>query len=96
MLRLCMKNYNTILTEKQQKYQHYHQVKLTNMNYLQVNRIIEQAKFSYSPLGKAFEIQTKRIEEQGEKQIKAFEEHGKQFVKSNEFDEKSISLDEQK
>ena len=65
MLRLCMKNYNTILTEKQQKYQHYHQVKLTNMNYLPVNKIIEQAKFSYSPLGKAFEIQTKRIEEQG-------------------------------
>ena len=27
-----MKNYNTILTEKQQKYQHYCQAKLTNMN----------------------------------------------------------------
>ena len=27
-----MKNYNTVLTEKQQKYQHYCQVKLTNMN----------------------------------------------------------------
>ena len=30
-------------------------------------RIIEQAKFSYSPLGKAFEKQTKTIEDQGEK-----------------------------
>ena len=27
MVKLKMKNYNTILTEKQQKYQHYHQVK---------------------------------------------------------------------
>ena len=29
------KNYNTILTEKQQKYQHYHQANLTNLNILQ-------------------------------------------------------------
>ena len=28
-------------------------------------RVIEQAKFSYSPLEKAFEKQTKTIEEQG-------------------------------
>ena len=28
------------------------------------SRIIEQAKFTYSPLGKAFEKQTKAIEEQ--------------------------------
>ena len=34
-------------------------------------QIIEQAKFEYSPLGKAFEKQTKTIEDQGEKQIKA-------------------------
>ena len=27
-------------------------------------RVIEQAKFAYSPLGKAFEKQTKAIEEQ--------------------------------
>ena len=31
--------------------------------------IIEQAKFTYSPLGKAFEKQTKTIEEQERKQI---------------------------
>ena len=47
------------------------------------SRIIEQAKFTYSPLGKAFEKQTKTIEEQGRKQIEAIEEHGKQLVKSN-------------
>ena len=50
-----MKNCNTILTEKLQKYQHYYQVKLINMNilqvkkyYLQINEsgIIEQANFN--------------------------------------------------
>ena len=30
-------------------------------------QIIEQAKFTYSPLGKAFEKQTKTIEDQGKK-----------------------------
>ena len=30
-------------------------------------QIIEQAKFTYSPLGKAFEKETKRIEDQGKK-----------------------------
>ena len=35
-------------------------------------RAIEQAKFTYSNLGKAFE-QTKTIKDQGEKQIKAIE-----------------------
>ena len=33
--------------------------------------IIEQAKFTYSSLGKAFEKQTKTIEDQGKKQIDA-------------------------
>ena len=32
-------------------------------------KIIEQPKFTYSPLGKAFEKQTKTIEEQGKKYI---------------------------
>ena len=34
-------------------------------------QIIEQAKFTYSPLGKAFEKQTKTIEYQGKKQLDA-------------------------
>ena len=34
-------------------------------------QIIEQAKFSYSPLGKAFEKQIKTIEDQGEKANKS-------------------------
>ena len=37
-------------------------------------QIIEQAKFTYSPLGKAFEKQTKTIEDQGEKQVDALKD----------------------
>ena len=66
-IRLEMKNCNTILTEKQQKYQHYLLKKLINVNILQVkkycllikDKLIEQAKFAYSPLGKPFEKQNK-------------------------------------
>ena len=32
-------------------------------------KIIEQAKFAYSPLGKDFEKQIKTIEDQGQKQV---------------------------
>ena len=35
------------------------------------SRIIEQAKFTYSPLSKAFEKQIKTIEDQGIKQVEA-------------------------
>ena len=37
-------------------------------------QIIEQARFTYSPLRKAFEKQIKTIENQGEKQIKAIQD----------------------
>ena len=33
------------------------------------SRIIEQAKFTYSPLSRTFKKQVKKIEEQGKKQI---------------------------
>ena len=36
-------------------------------------QIIEQAKFTYSPLGKAFDKQIKAIEEQGKKQVDTLE-----------------------
>ena len=36
-------------------------------------QIIDQAKFTYSPLGKAFEKQIKTIEDQGKKQVDALE-----------------------
>ena len=46
---------------------------LTGKDILPSNQqqIIEQTKFTYSPLGKAFEKQIKTIEDQGEKQIDA-------------------------
>ena len=43
-------------------------------------QIIEQAKFTYSLLGKAFEKQRKTIEDQGEKQIKAIQDNKKQLT----------------
>ena len=45
-------------------------------------QVTEQAKFTYSSLGKAFEKQTKTIEDQGGKQIKAIED--KKPIKSIE------------
>ena len=46
---------------------------LTGENILPSNQqeIVEQAKFTYSPSGKAFEKQIKTIKDQGEKQLKA-------------------------
>ena len=42
-------------------------------------QIVEQAKFTYSPLGKTFDKQTKTIEDQGKKQTDALEEQKKLF-----------------
>ena len=75
MIKFMMKNYNRILIEKQPKYQLHRQAKLINMNILPVEeilsssqqQIIEQAKFSYFLLGKAFEKQIITIQDQGEK-----------------------------
>ena len=49
---------------------------LTGKDILPSNQqqIIEQAKFTYSPLGKAFEKQIKTIDDQGEKRIKALKD----------------------
>ena len=50
-------------------------------------QIIEQTKFTYSPLGKAFEKQIKTIEDQGKKQVDALEnlkDTNKQVVNIND------------
>ena len=59
---------SALLSDKIRKYEY-----LTGKDILPSNKqqIIEQAKFTYSPLGKAFEKQIKTIEDQGEKQVKA-------------------------
>ena len=88
MIRLEMKNYHEILTEKQQipalssgkinKYEY-----LTGKEILSSDqsRIIEQATFTHSPLGKVFEKQIKTIEDQREKQIKEIENKTFKFTK---------------
>ena len=48
-------------------------------------KIIEQAKFTYSPLGEAFEKQIKTNEDQGEKQIKAIQDPGQVKIIKNIF-----------
>ena len=57
--------------------------KIDKYEYLSSNEIlpsnqqtIEQAKFTYSLLGRAFEKQIKTFEDQGEKQIKAIPDQG--------------------
>ena len=50
-------------------------------------KIIEQARFTYSPLGKAFEKQIKTIEDQREKQIKAIQDQGQvKTIKKYDYD----------
>ena len=55
-------------------------------------QIIEQAKFTYSPLGKAFEKQTKTIEDQGQKQVEALNTL-KQVNANNDYNCKNKLLD---
>ena len=45
--------------------------------------MIQQAKFIYSYLEKAPEIETNKIEDQYKNQVKALEKHGKQLIKSS-------------
>ena len=54
-----------------QKYVTGEEVLLSNQR-----KIIEQAKFKYFPLGKAFEKQTKAIEKQGAKRMKKIQNQG--------------------
>ena len=64
---------SALLSGKIHKYEY-----LTGEDILLSNQqqIIEQARFTYSPFGKAFEKQIKTIEDQGEKQIKAIQDQG--------------------
>ena len=43
-------------------------------------RVIKQVKFTHSSLRKPLEKQTKTIENEGEKQIKAIEEHARKII----------------
>ena len=56
-------------------------------------RMTEQAKFTYSPIVKTLEKQTKTTEDQRKKHIKAIEYHEKQLVESNELIKKHFHID---
>ena len=62
-------------------------------------QIIKQAKFTYTPLGKAFEKQIKTIEDQGKKQVDALEnlkDANKQVVNINDdYEDKLLHSKEQ-
>ena len=62
---------SALSSDKIRKYEY-----LTGEDILPSNQqqIIEQAKFTYSPLGKAFEKQIKTTEDQGEKQTDALKD----------------------
>ena len=49
--------------------------------------MIEQTKFSYSPVGKAFDIKQKQLK------IKEENENGKQLLGSNELVKKDFNID---
>ena len=72
-----MKNYSinreaeiiaTLVSCKIDKYEYLTSEEILPSNQRQT---LEQAKFTYSPLGEVFEKQIKTIKNQGEKQIKA-------------------------
>ena len=68
---------------------------LTGKEILRSNQqqIIEQAKFTYSLLGKAFEKQIKTIEDQGERQIKAIQDQGEiKTIKTYTYDNEDTPL----
>ena len=73
MIKLKMKSYNMISIEKQKKISALSSGKLHKYEYITgedilpstQQQIIEQTKFTYSPLGKVFDKQIKTIEDQG-------------------------------
>ena len=71
---------SALLSGKIDKYE-----SLTGEEILQSNQqqIIEQAKFTYSPLGKAFEKQRETIKHQGEKQENSIQDNEEQVVNIN-------------
>ena len=82
-MKLEMKKYNTILTEKEQKYWNYHQGKTDKYEYLtgqkilpsDHSRVTEQTKFTYYLLGKAFEKQIKTVENHDENLTKTINDN---------------------
>ena len=79
-------NISALSSGKIEKYEY-----LTGEEILSSNqeRIIQRAKFNYSPLGKAFEKQTKTIKDQGNKQVKAIQDN-KQLINKDDYNDKLL------
>ena len=56
-------------------------------------QIIEHTKFTYSCLGKAFQKQTKTVEDQGKILINSTKESGKQIIESNKVAKNDFNID---
>ena len=84
---------SALLSGKIEKYEYLTGEKILPSNQRQ---IIEQAKFAYSLIGKAFEKQTKTIEDQGEKQVKAIEDNKKQVDNKKELDDNELLLSKER
>ena len=65
------------------KYEYYAGEEILPSNQKQV---IEQAKFTYSPFGKAFKKQIKTIEDQGEKQVEALQDNKRQLSNTKDYE----------
>ena len=65
------------------KYEYYTGEEILPSNQKQ---IIEQAKFTYSPFGKAFKKQIKTIEDQGEKQVEALQDNKRQLSDTKDYE----------
>ena len=84
---------SALLSGKIEKYEYLTGEKILPSNQRQ---IIEQAKFAYSLIGKAFEKQTKTIEDQGEKQVKAIEDNKKQVDNKKELGDNELLLSKER
>ena len=56
-------------------------------------QIVKQAKFTYSPLGKALEKQIKTIEDQGQKQVESLKVLIPKSIESESNNKQSINMD---
>ena len=73
------------------KYEYYTGEEILPSNQKQ---IIEQAKFTYSPFGKAFKKQIKTIEDQGEKQVEALQDNKRQLSNTKDYENQFLTSKE--
>ena len=73
------------------KYEYYTGEEILPSNQKQ---IIQQAKFTYSPFGKAFKKQIKTIEDQGEKQVEALQDNKRELSNTKDYENQFLTSKE--